>query len=114
MMKEFDYVNPYSNEEMKAVFVRDSYVEGDGLYLGMQVKRLEEDYYEPWCSVTVNIVPASGYCSENCAYLDDNNCPDLEEYFAENGLAEKTGRYAVSGFRMYPEYDFSKLIEMIK
>lgn len=64
----------------------------------------------PWpvfATITVNIIN-SGYVPRDMAYVDTNNCPWIEEFLLENGIAENTGHTGISGFCTYPLYKFNK------
>ena len=58
---------------------------------------------EPYSTLTVNLdkkLPA------NQAYVDTNNMPDAEEFIEKYNLGKPTGGYRVSGFCIYPLYEF--------
>lgn len=45
---------------------------------------------------------------KNCTFIDTNNMGDeIIDFLQNNKLAQFTGRYGVSGFCVYPEYEFS-------
>ena len=60
---------------------------------------------ERFVTLTVNL-DASDYCAKDCAFVDTNNCPWAGTFIRENALGVPTGRYAYSGFCIYPEYKF--------
>ena len=43
---------------------------------------------------------------EDCAYLDTNNIPEVEEFVTKNKLEEFTGMRKQSGYCTYPLYRF--------
>lgn len=49
-------------------------------------------------------------------YVDTNNCPGIEEFLAENGIAKKIPNCEMqSGFCIYPLYEFNTdLMEEMK
>ena len=72
-------------------------------------KNLAIDLFEPeegpFARLTVNLgkkLPA------NQAYVDTNNCPWAEEFIEENKLGKDTGRVGMSGFCIYPLYEFAQ------
>lgn len=82
--------------------------------LALETRSDEEGFYEPlipWATLTVNLDPYTGLNeqSDTLAYVDvNNNGPEVLEIIEENGLGTATGRYARSGFCMYPLYQFNK------
>lgn len=48
--------------------------------------------------------------NENCQFVDTNNMEDIEEFISKYYIGVPTGRVETSGFCVYPEYDFTKLI----
>ena len=48
--------------------------------------------------------------NENCQFIDTNNLERAEEFIEEYNLGVPTGRVEQSGFCLYPEYDFTKLV----
>lgn len=96
------YKSVWRDEPMNAVTVVDNYANNGRLYVGLWCDG--DGYWEPWCDITVNLfAPLSG---ENCAYVDENNCPGIGAWLEENELATPTGRSAVSGWNTYAEYKF--------
>lgn len=96
------YKSQWSEEPMDAVIVEDAYADNGRLYLGLWCK--EDDYFEPWTDITVNLFgPIS---DKNCAFVDINNCPDIVRFLEENELAAPTGKSRQSGWCFYPEYRF--------
>lgn len=63
----------------------------------------ENGYAEPWGNITVCL---SEKLEPNCAFIDINNCPDIDDWLIENKIAEFTGRTKKSGFVTYPEFRF--------
>ena len=79
----------------------NNYMNNNGLYLGL--KRKEDDYFEPYGDISVNLgVKAPDYS----AYVDLNNMPELVKFIEENDLGEFTGLTQRSGFCEYPLYMF--------
>ena len=84
-------------------FNLDNYMENGNLYVGMMTSI--DGYYEPWSDLTVNL---SVDCKANCAFIDtNNNGNDIIDWLEENGLGEETGRFQISGWCIYPEFEFN-------
>lgn len=74
--------------------------------LAVQAYVVEDDgWVEPYATISVNLIKEK-LTDENCAYVDCNNVPFIDEWLEENGIAEPTGRFAFSGFCVYPEMRF--------
>ena len=57
----------------------------------------------PFATLTVNL---SKKCKSNCTFIDTNNCPWAEEFISRYALGVPTGNMQVSGWCIYPEYEF--------
>ena len=58
--------------------------------------------------VTVNLVDED-LTNENCAFIDTNNNGDeIVRWLNTNSLGKFTGAIGISGYCMYPEFEFSK------
>ena len=64
----------------------------------------------PYAILTVNL---SQKCKPNCAFVDTNNCPWAENFIEKYKLGMPTGNMKMSGFCIYPEYEFD-LAEIAK
>lgn len=66
---------------------------------------------EPFATLTVKLCDTRE--SDTKAFLDTNNCPWVEQLLPHYDIAKDTGDFAVSGFCVYPlwEFDLSKLEE---
>lgn len=64
----------------------------------------------PYAILTVNL---SRKCKPNCAFVDTNNCPWAENFIEKYKLGMPTGDMEMSGFCVYPEYEFD-LAEIAK
>lgn len=100
-MKFFEYCS-YGINEMVA-FEPAKYQNGR-LALQMMIQT-EEGQLEPYGVPTVNF-PDADVLDECCAFVDENNFPEIGLWFLEQGIAEPTGRYVESGFCAYPEFRF--------
>ena len=61
--------------------------------------------WSPFATITVNLSDPTQ--DETHAFLDTNNCPWVEEFLCDNGIAKPTGRTGQSGFCTYPLYEFN-------
>ena len=97
----------WRDEPMDAYIVVDKYVADESVYLALYCKDDEDfvPYPQPWCDITV-CLPNEGLATENCAYVDVNNCPDIIGFIEENKLGEFMGVYGFSGWCSYPLYKF--------
>ena len=59
----------------------------------------------PFATLTVNL-PDSTH-REGCQFVGMNNCPWAEDFINKYNLGRFTGHYGVSGFCIYPEYEFN-------
>lgn len=70
----------------------------------------------PWCVFATITVNLQGTLFEfdrhqdetKYAYLDTNNCPWVEQFLEENGIAKHTGFFGLSGYCTYPLYEFDQ------
>lgn len=66
--------------------------------------------WSPYAVITVNLqgnpFGMDSRQNEKFAYVDTNNCPWVEEFLEDNGIAKHTGIFAPSGFCTYPLYEF--------
>ena len=77
--------------------------------LTITAMRYEEEYqyWEPYATLTVNLnYDDCDPAPEDCAYLNTNNNPGVEEFVNENKLGEFTGIRKQSGYCTYPLYRF--------
>ena len=63
----------------------------------------EYKFWEPYGTFTVNLGET---LPDDCAYVDTNNHPGVEDWLKDNGLAEPLAKKRQSGFCMYPLYKF--------
>ena len=75
--------------------------------LAIQAFVMDGEMAFPYATITVNL-PNEKLTDENCAFVDGNNVPFVEEWLEENGIAEPTGRFGFSGFCVYSEMRFKK------
>lgn len=84
-------------------FELNHYCENNNLHVGMFT--WEEGWPEPWSTLTVNL---SVKCRDNCAFIDvNNNGDDIIEWLISNNLGKLTGRTQLSGWCVYPEFEFN-------
>ncbi len=58
----------------------------------------------PFARLTVNL---GKKLPDNQAYVDVNNCPWAERFIEENGLGEHQDKFGISGYCVYPLYEFN-------
>lgn len=68
--------------------------------LAVVINHVCDDEIEEFAVATVNL--GDHLDAPHLAYADTNNCPWLFPFLTQNGLAEMTGRFARSGFCIYP------------
>lgn len=84
-------------------FKLSQYAENGNLYVGLITT--EEGYAEPWSGLTVNL---STPCKKNCAFIDtNNNGNEIIDWLISNNLGKLTGRTQLSGWCIYPEFEFN-------
>jgi hypothetical protein len=71
---------------------------------GIAIELIEVKEGEPFACLTVNL-PSYSH-KENCAFVDTNNCSWAIDFLEEHKLAKPTGFMGMSGFCIYPEYEF--------
>lgn len=60
--------------------------------------------------LTVNLVNET-LSNDNCAFIDINNCGDyVLGWLERNNFGQLTGRHGLSGFCVYPEFEFKQEI----
>lgn len=65
----------------------------------------DEEFPEPWSMLTVNLTKK---CKPNCAFIDTNNNGDsIIDWLVKNNLGCETGNFEISGFCIYPEFEFN-------
>ena len=79
------------------------YAENDNL--AIQMMCWDDGYPEPWSMLTVNL---SRKCKPNCAFIDINNNSDaIMNWLESNNLGFDTGVFEISGFCIYPMFEFN-------
>ena len=104
--KLFEFQNPWIPERtMLGFFKFDKYWYNNNIAIQLYAKDKDdaEDFFEPYCSVSVNVIKVKPQ-SDSCIFVDTNNAPFLEDLLQSNGFGLPTGRFATSGFCCYPEY----------
>lgn len=62
-------------------------------------------YYESWSMLTVNLTRK---CKPNCAFIDiNNNGGAIVDWLIANNLGMDTGVFEISGFCIYPMFEFN-------
>ena len=89
-------------------FRKGHYQNNSRLAIQVMCKEEGEDWYEPFCTLTVNLED-SIQIQDNRAYIDTNNCPkDLIQSLEEQGVMTKTRIAQQSGYCVYPLYEFNQ------
>ena len=106
-MKPVEINFNFYNEEYRARFCKSEYANNGSLYVGVVTWNEEDEYWEDWGDLTVNL---PGMCPEdNEAFLDTNNCaPEIIKELEKKGYIKDTGITRNSGFCTYPLYEFAK------
>lgn len=74
--------------------------------LAVQAFVLDGEMAFPYATITVNL-PYERVTDERCAFIDENNLPDIWLWLVMNGIAETTGHIGYSGFCSYHEVRFN-------
>lgn len=96
----------YNNEELR--LVQSTYYNGN-LYVGLvdlDDENNDSDETEIYADVTVNL-PNSGTLPSDCAYIDTNNMPGIDDVLVREGIATPIHQSAYSGFCKYYVYRFN-------
>lgn len=64
------------------------------------------DTKEDYAELTVNLPDAKVY-NKNQAYVDTNNCTWAIEYIKRSGIGKPLSDFSVSGFCIYPLFEFN-------
>lgn len=100
----FEFLNPWNGKPMVGYFTIHKYWYNGRTAVKISAKeKLSEEFFEPFCDVTVNL-PNAELSSDNLVFLDVNNAPWLEQFMIDNGFGMPTGRFRTSGFVNYPLY----------
>lgn len=88
------------------LFLKRKYQKNDNLAIQVYSKIEEQDRWEPWCNLTVNLHGQT--LDRNKAFLDTNNCSEeIIDWLLENGHANIIGK-AQSGYCNYSLAEFSE------
>ena len=107
------FVDPWDGQVSEAKLRIDKYHCNGRMAVLLDVYDNEFGYWSQYWDITTNI-PEAKITNENCGFLHTNNAPWLAEFVIKNGIGVPTGRVGYSGYCMYPEFDFTKLVEMKK
>lgn len=83
-----------------------TYLDNGRLAILMRTAKGED---EPYVYVTKNL-PNEDITDVNCAFVDENNVPDIVAWILRNGMGTRTGRFGLSGYCVYTEIDFTPLL----
>ena len=103
--KLFEFADPWDGKPLVGYFKFEKYwyKSNTAVHIFAKHKGVDEEFFEPYCSVSVNLVQVSPQ-SDKCIFVDTNNAPWLEDFLQSNGFGLPTGRFATSGYCCYPEY----------
>ena len=94
-------LNKYGTENPMS-FELATYALNGNLFVGLISH--EAGYPEPWGDLTVCF---DIKCKPNCAFIDtNNNGNDIIDWLIAHKLGKLTGDMELSGFCMYPEFEF--------
>lgn len=79
------------------------------LALCLYNKDKEFDFWEPFCDISINSLPAT---EDTCYVKNYSENEGLDKWLVDNGFAAFTGRQQASGFVTIPEMKFN--LEKIK
>ena len=106
-MKPIEITFNFLGEEYKARFWKSNYMNNGNLYIGIVTWDEENEYFEPWCDLTVNLPGMK--CEPNEAFLDTNNCAhEIISTLMNKGYIKDTSITRQSGFCTYPLVEFTQ------
>ena len=85
----------------KCVLEVSKYSAGKGTAIQFLEYDEEFECWFPYATATVNL---GNKISEEYAYLDTNNFPQVTDIFEKYGFGKYTGNFRASGFCIYPLY----------
>lgn len=95
-------LNAYG-KEYPMTFALATYAENDNLYVGLVTH--DAGYLESWSDLTVCL---DVDCKPNCAFIDVNlNGKEIMKWLEDNNLGVFTGNMTLSGWVLYPEFEFN-------
>ena len=103
----YEWTNRYGKTYVVRL-ARAKYQSNDTLAVCMENLADDGDYWEPYATATVNIVPESDmFVGTTKAFVDVNNLGDgIVSWLEENGIARLSGEMAESGYCVYPAMEF--------
>ena len=90
-------------EEYKVRAIKAKYTTNGNLAIQLICEDEEYGGWEPYGGLTVNL---NKKLPPNQAFVDVNNIPNAESFIEENGLGKSIGDFGLSGFCIYPIYEF--------
>ena len=105
----FEFKDPWDGWKMEGYFKFGTYGDGGRVAISIHARRKDDpqDFFQPYCSVTVNLPNRDLANKDEFGFVDVNNAPWLEGFLASKGFGMPTSRFATSGFCNYPEYFFN-------
>ena len=102
MAKVFDFQSKYYGD-VKGYLVKNKYADNNNLCIGVMGKEGSNNFFEPWCNLSVNIVSLA---SGEFAYDANNNqqSNNIINVLEREGVVINTGKTVRSGYCTYPIY----------
>ena len=95
----FKFYSDYSDVAIEGCLVKGNYTNNNNLYIGVMSKAEDGDYFEPWCSLTTNIIDLPEYT----VAIDLNNMhSNIYDVLIDMDVLIPTGQELRSGFCTYP------------
>ena len=106
-MRPIEIIFKGYNEEYKARFYKDNYVDNGNLYIGIMTWNKKLETWEFWGDLTVNL--GTILTDDKKAFLDTNNCShELIGILMDKGYIKDAGIARKHGFCTYPLVEFSE------
>ena len=101
MAKQFKFVSKYSGE-VTGYLIKNRYADNNNLYIGVMGRDASNNYFEPWCDLSVNLIPLKN--GEFAFDANNNSTNNIIEVLQEAGVVEALGIELPSGYCKYPVY----------
>lgn len=105
----FEFKDPCDGWKNEGFFKIGRYQDGGRIAISIYARRKDDpqDFFQPYCSVTVNLPNRELANKDEFGFVDVNNAPWLEGFLTSKGFGMPTSRFATSGFCNYPEFFFN-------
>lgn len=102
--KTYEYESEYGGTYLLSPKI-GMYANNDNLSVSFDFYDKEEDFWEPFCSATINTIPLA-YLE---AAIDTNdNGQKILDFLEKNGFGHRTPHAVRSGFCVYPIFSFNE------